>query len=108
VLLYPWSVIWVRGRAPASTSPVWTHRCASAPRLQVRTLVSQNPSLQRISFIGHSMGGLLCRYAIGVLYCPQSGAVAGLQPHHFVSMATPHCGCDAVGMAQVGEAACVP
>jgi triacylglycerol esterase/lipase EstA (alpha/beta hydrolase family) len=67
----------------------------------VRTLVARHPSLTRISFLAHSMGGLLSRYAIGVLYQPTSGTICGLQPCHFISMATPHMGCDAAGPAQV-------
>jgi hypothetical protein len=53
----------------------------------------------------------MSRYALGSLYNPASGTICGLQPAHFISMATPHCGCDADGVAQVrlwarfGEAA---
>jgi hypothetical protein len=57
---------------------------------------------QRISFVAHSMGGLLARYAIGALFNPEQGTVAGLQPVHYISMATPHMGCDAGGVSQVG------
>jgi hypothetical protein len=42
------------------------------------------------------------RYAIGQLYNPASRTICGLQPAHFVTLATPHCGCDADGVAQVG------
>jgi len=52
------------------------------------------PSVRRISFIGHSMGGLICRVAIARLYDPGCRTVAGLEPQHFVSMATPHVGFD--------------
>jgi len=45
--------------------------------------------------------GLISRYALGVLYNPASGTVAGLRPVHFVSMATPHCGCDTDGVSAV-------
>lgn len=48
------------------------------------------------------MGGLLVRYAVGVLYDPQARTVAGLTPCHFITMATPHAGCDADGLSQVG------
>jgi hypothetical protein len=47
------------------------------------------------------MGGLMARYAVGALFNPEKGYVCGLRPCHFVTMATPHCGCDADGVAQV-------
>ncbi|GIL60273.1 hypothetical protein Vafri_14904 [Volvox africanus] len=68
---------------------------------EIRSVAAAHPSLQRISVIGHSMGGLLLRYAIGVLYNPATGRIAGLQPSHFITLATPHMGCDAEGLAQV-------
>eukprot|EP00879_Flechtneria_rotunda_P013363 GHRR01013953.1.p1 GENE.GHRR01013953.1~~GHRR01013953.1.p1 ORF type:complete len:551 (+),score=223.72 GHRR01013953.1:242-1894(+) len=39
------------------------------------------------------MGGLIARYAIGLLASPDTGTVAGLMPVCFVSIATPHLGC---------------
>ncbi len=76
---------------------------ACAQRLvdEIAHIVVQNPSLRCISFIGHSMGGLLARCAIGRAYNQSTGCVAGLQPRHYVSMATPHLGCDVEGPAQV-------
>eukprot|EP00891_Asterochloris_glomerata_P004532 jgi/Astpho2/4532/Aster-00121 len=79
---------------------------------EIRQEVARYPHLERISFIGHSMGGLLCRYAVGKLYDEETGLVAGLRPTHFITMATPHLGCEAVqGPAQVpfiGWTAAVP
>jgi hypothetical protein len=44
----------------------------------------------RISFLGYSLGGLICRYAVGKLY------LFGLFPHvtpvNFITVATPHLG----------------
>ncbi|KAG2488152.1 hypothetical protein HYH03_013295 [Edaphochlamys debaryana] len=68
---------------------------------EIRAVAAAHPGLQRISVVGHSMGGLLLRYALGLLYDPSTGRVAGLRPAHFVTLATPHCGCDAEGLAQV-------
>ncbi|GLI70839.1 hypothetical protein VaNZ11_015852, partial [Volvox africanus] len=68
---------------------------------EIRSVAAAHPSLQRISVIGHSMGGLLLRYAIGVLYNPSTGRIAGLQASHFITLATPHVGCDGEGLAQV-------
>ena len=68
---------------------------------EVEALVAQNPTLRYISLLGHSMGGLLVRYAAGHLYNPSTGLMAGLRPVHYISMATPHLGCDASGESQV-------
>jgi Putative serine esterase (DUF676) len=49
------------------------------------------------------MGGLIARHAAGHLFDPATGLVAGLRPAHFVTMATPHLGCEvAASPAQVG------
>jgi hypothetical protein len=42
----------------------------------------------------------MLRYAVAQLYNPQSCTVAGLKPSHFITLATPHLGCDAEGVAQ--------
>ena len=62
--------------------------------------MQQHPSLQYISLMGHSMGGLLIRYAVGRLYDADTQRVAGLKPMHFITLASPHLGCDSVGEAQ--------
>lgn len=75
-------------------------------------------SLKRISFLAHSLGGLFARYAIAVLYSPNSntydsgqpgdstncmmensqrtefsrGTIAGLEPLNFITLASPHLG----------------
>lgn len=63
--------------------------------------MAAHPSLERISVIGHSLGGLLARCAIGALFNPTTRTICGLQPCHFITMATPHMGCDAEGISQV-------
>jgi pimeloyl-ACP methyl ester carboxylesterase len=74
--------------------------CGSALATEVKKVVAANPSLEKISFIGHSMGGLIARYAAGELYDTQDTnrdnkqTIAGCKPQHFISMATPHLGCD--------------
>ncbi|PHT50925.1 hypothetical protein CQW23_10672 [Capsicum baccatum] len=35
---------------------------------EVLSVIKQHPHLQKISFVGHSLGGLICRYAIAKLY----------------------------------------
>ncbi|KAG6557738.1 hypothetical protein Mapa_000504 [Marchantia paleacea] len=88
---------------------------------EVGFVVKRTPSLKKISFLGHSLGGLFARYAISVLYKSPSGAVsltenqslveelerrgeknvhdtrqkatiAGLEPLDFITLATPHLG----------------
>nr|XP_004238551.1 putative lipase YDL109C [Solanum lycopersicum] len=85
---------------------------------EVQSVVKRTPHLQKISFVGHSLGGLVCRYAIAKLYeqrsaritrgqgmeCSLNGStdacaeevskkIAGLEPVNFITFATPHLGC---------------
>ncbi|KAM0911104.1 hypothetical protein ACQ4PT_013702 [Festuca glaucescens] len=75
------------------------------------------PELKKISFVAHSLGGLIARYAIALLYendiaaqtdcneeCEKDvndarrnqptgrGKIAGLEPMNFITFATPHFG----------------
>ncbi|KAG7030857.1 ROG1 [Cucurbita argyrosperma subsp. argyrosperma] len=76
---------------------------------EVLQVIQRKPNLQKISFVAHSVGGLVARYAIGKLYRPPetekledaspngqpqepSGAIGGLEPVNFVTVATPHLG----------------
>jgi membrane protein YqaA with SNARE-associated domain len=80
---------------------------------EVRSVIKRHPSLQKISFVGHSLGGLIARYAIGRLYEQESreelphnsddigdkcsieepkARIAGLEPVYFITSATPHLG----------------
>ncbi|CAL0308978.1 unnamed protein product [Lupinus luteus] len=85
---------------------------------EVRQVVKQTKSLKRISFLAHSLGGLFARYAVAVLYSPDTynsdqhvdtensmmessqrttnfsngGVIAGLEPINFITLATPHLG----------------
>lgn len=86
-------------------------------RKQVMQVVQKTESLKRISFLAHSLGGLFARYAIAILYSPNSlssakpndlanptmlnsqtaysskrGMIAGLEPINFITLATPHLG----------------
>ncbi|KAM3251683.1 putative lipase [Capsicum annuum] len=60
-------------------------------------------TLKKISFLAHSLGGLIARYALALLYsndhvmaAPSSsnnkGLIAGLQPINLITLATPHLG----------------
>ncbi|XP_010939322.1 putative lipase ROG1 [Elaeis guineensis] len=85
---------------------------------EVISVVENRPELEKISFVGHSLGGLIARYAIGILYekdvsrkppeenedsktCTSGtqhveeklkGKIAGLEPMNFITFATPHLG----------------
>ncbi|XP_052202401.1 putative lipase ROG1 [Diospyros lotus] len=85
---------------------------------EVISVVRRYPDLVKISFIGHSLGGLVARYAIAKLYgkvitqkpsqengesrsngpkdpAPEEkfkGQIAGLEPVNFITSATPHLG----------------
>ncbi|PIA28709.1 hypothetical protein AQUCO_06700019v1 [Aquilegia coerulea] len=76
---------------------------------EVVELIHRNPEARKISFVGHSMGGLVARYAIGRLYRPPKsdnteegsndasdgdsrGTICGLEAMNFITVATPHLG----------------
>ncbi|CAI9091977.1 OLC1v1027101C1 [Oldenlandia corymbosa var. corymbosa] len=76
---------------------------------EVLEVIKRKPHLRKISFVAHSVGGLVARYAIGKLYRPprtgsqedlpsDSGeeetkaTIAGLEPINFITVATPHLG----------------
>ncbi|GER46552.1 alpha/beta-Hydrolases superfamily protein [Striga asiatica] len=76
---------------------------------EVLELIKRKPSLKKISFIAHSVGGVVARYAIGKLYRPSNkeigqeglpdvctdeskGTIANLEPVNFITVATPHLG----------------
>ncbi|XP_054788969.1 putative lipase ROG1 isoform X2 [Prosopis cineraria] len=85
---------------------------------EVISVIKRHPGVQKISFIGHSLGGLVARYAIAKLYerdiskeiarenghsgshnsdparhkRKSEGKIAGLEPLNFITSATPHLG----------------
>jgi len=83
--------------------------------VKVTAVVESRPELRKISFVAHSLGGLIARYAIALLYeretqkdpheeCEKQvidyhsiqhssgGKIAGLEPINFITFATPHLG----------------
>eukprot|EP00955_Chlamydomonas_euryale_P049473 354264-Chlamydomonas_euryale.AAC.2 len=49
----------------------------------------------KLSFIGYSLGGLISRYAVGILYARgwlAGGSGGGVEPVNFVTVAAPHIG----------------
>ncbi|XP_072962290.1 lipid droplet phospholipase 1-like [Typha angustifolia] len=76
---------------------------------EVVEAINRRPGIQKISFVAHSVGGLVARYAIGRLYRLPSrkdqevcqsylydensrGSICGLEAMNFVTLATPHLG----------------
>lgn len=85
---------------------------------EVKSVIKRRPELEKISFIAHSLGGLVARYTIGRLYgqsitrgtleeigdCRNADSeaqcfdekskekIAGLEPINFITFATPHLG----------------
>eukprot|EP00611_Tribonema_gayanum_P024545 TRINITY_DN5450_c0_g1_i1.p1 TRINITY_DN5450_c0_g1~~TRINITY_DN5450_c0_g1_i1.p1 ORF type:complete len:447 (-),score=156.28 TRINITY_DN5450_c0_g1_i1:66-1373(-) len=61
---------------------------------EIRDAIARNPGLTHISVVGNSLGGLYSRYAVKELHTPDEpgGAIAGLQPVTFMTIATPHLG----------------
>ncbi|KAG0466797.1 hypothetical protein HPP92_018377 [Vanilla planifolia] len=73
-------------------------------------IVNKSVGVQKISFVAHSLGGLIARYAIGRLYEPSIsrdsssptvncskdenwlGKIAGLEALNFITFASPHLG----------------
>lgn len=54
------------------------------------SLKSEKGSVTKFSLIGYSMGGLVCRYALGILY--HEGFFDEIHPVNFVTFCTPHVG----------------
>ncbi|XP_039122603.1 putative lipase ROG1 isoform X1 [Dioscorea cayenensis subsp. rotundata] len=76
---------------------------------EVVEVINRRPEARKISFIAHSVGGLVVRYAIGRLYRPSRrkagedlsrgvsddisrGTICGLEAMNFITVATPHLG----------------
>uniref|UniRef100_A0A5B7B0V5 Putative lipase ROG1 isoform X1 n=1 Tax=Davidia involucrata TaxID=16924 RepID=A0A5B7B0V5_DAVIN len=75
---------------------------------EVLEVIKWKPSLRKISFVAHSVGGLVARYTIGRLYRPprreneddllvnasenSKGTIGGLEAMNFITVATPHLG----------------
>ncbi|KAK9672810.1 hypothetical protein RND81_12G126400 [Saponaria officinalis] len=66
---------------------------------EVLEVIEHKPELRKISFVAHSVGGLVARCAIGMLYQQPKGnnedsrgTIGGLEAMNFVTVATPHLG----------------
>ncbi|KAH9842260.1 putative serine esterase (DUF676) [Teratosphaeria destructans] len=56
----------------------------------LKDLEAAGSHVQKISIAGYSLGGLVCRYAVGLLY--SAGIFDRIQPMNFTTFATPHLG----------------
>ncbi|CAN8230525.1 unnamed protein product [Cochlearia groenlandica] len=71
---------------------------------EVLDVIKHKSGLKKISFVAHSLGGLVARYAIGKLFeqsCEDKSLdkskrggekIGGLEPMNFITFATPHLG----------------
>lgn len=57
---------------------------------------NEHPDADAVSFVGHSMGGLISRNAIAKAFDQETGMLLiggrALEPRHYISLATPHVG----------------
>ena len=57
---------------------------------EVQAFCERHPTIDRISFVGHSMGGIINRYTVGV--AESAGFFDKVEPVAFISLASPHLG----------------
>ena len=57
---------------------------------KIKELEQDGAKIKKISLIGYSLGGLVSRYAIGLLY--KNGLFDDIEPVNFTTFATPHLG----------------
>ncbi|GAB1744523.1 hypothetical protein NU219Hw_g1794t1 [Hortaea werneckii] len=63
---------------------------------EIRRLQDLGAPLSKISIAGYSLGGLIARYVVGLLY--KNGVFETLQPCNFSTFATPHLGVRTPGL----------
>lgn len=64
-------------------------------------LEQEGKQIRKLSIVGYSLGGLVARYAIGLLY--SRGWFSKLEPTNFTTFATPHLGVRAPGSGVGGR-----
>ena len=70
------------------------HRGGQRTTNEIESVLDKHKSINRISLIGQSLGGLYIRYAIKQLYDPKTGKLRGTDPINFVTLSSPHLGAD--------------
>lgn len=59
---------------------------------EIRAYKAANSHIQRISFVGNSLGGIYARYVVRLLLDENNETLAGMIPFKFMTVATPHLG----------------
>lgn len=77
------------------------NECGSRLVAELKDCIVKHKALKTVSFVGHSMGGLISRYAIGHAFDSSSKTIFGLQPLHFITICTPHFGCNDTYMTDI-------
>ncbi|KAF1829625.1 lipase/serine esteras-like protein [Decorospora gaudefroyi] len=65
-------------------------RVAEEVERKLEELADTGHDIKKISLVGYSLGGLIARYAIGLLF--HRGTFENIQPVNFTTFATPHLG----------------
>jgi len=95
--------------APTSNSENYTYdgievggeRVTNEIEEKIAELKSAGAKLKKISVTGYSLGGLVARYAIGLLH--KNGVFEKLEPTNFTTFATPHLGVRAPSVGFGGQ-----
>lgn len=64
--------------------------CSSRAVSEIQQFIKLHPSINLISFVGYSLGGIFLRHVIGDLY--NLHIFKSIKPHSFTTFATPHLG----------------
>lgn len=75
--------------------------CSQRLSDELGLVLKRHVGLRWISFLCHSMGGLIVRHACGVNFDERNEKIFGLSARHMVTIATPHLGCHVEGESQV-------
>ncbi|KAK3722404.1 hypothetical protein LTR37_002395 [Vermiconidia calcicola] len=65
-------------------------RITNEAEQKIKELEQAGTKIRRISIVGYSLGGLVARYAIGLMY--KNGLFKDIEPVNFTTFATPHLG----------------
>ncbi|TKA22261.1 hypothetical protein B0A50_08223 [Salinomyces thailandicus] len=69
---------------------VGAERVTTEIEAEIKRLTDEGAHLEKISIAGYSLGGLVARYVVGLLY--KNGVFDTLEPCNFTTFATPHLG----------------
>ena len=73
-------------------STMGTKRCGTNLANYIENKIKLYPEAETVSYIGHSFGGVLGRYAIGLLHERDPQIFDKIKPLAFVTISTPHLG----------------